>query len=134
MKRSRLSARGFTLVEVLFGLLILTVIITTSLAIFFERERRLRFAEETILVWQAIANEAEIRRHVPYRDLDPGSEEPFVSDLSILGGLVRPQGSVRVEQVGPGVKRVHLTVSWLDESRSVRTAIMRADTGGGELW
>ena len=119
--------------EVLFGLLILTIIVTSSLAVFFERERRLQFAEETILVWQALANEAEARRHVAFRNLNVGQEEVFASDTVILDRLNGAEGRVRVEEVGPGVRRVRMRVTWLDGTRSIETEIMRTDTGGGTL-
>ena len=63
--------RGFSLVELLFGLLILTIVITTSLAMFTERTKRLRQANETILVYQALANEAELQRRDTFDDLVP---------------------------------------------------------------
>jgi prepilin-type N-terminal cleavage/methylation domain-containing protein len=48
--------RGFTLIETLVGLLILAFILTTSLTVFVERQRRLRHADETIAAYQALAN------------------------------------------------------------------------------
>ena len=44
------KARGFSLVEVLVGLLILTIVITTTIVMFTDRQRHLRQANETILV------------------------------------------------------------------------------------
>ena len=52
--------RGFSLVEVLVGLLILTIVITTTIVMFTERHRRLRQANETILAYQALSNEVAI--------------------------------------------------------------------------
>ena len=48
--------RGFSLVEVLVGLLVLTIVITTTIVIFTERNKRLKQANETILAYQALAN------------------------------------------------------------------------------
>ena len=56
--------RGFSLVEVLVGLLILTIVITTTIVMFTERHRRLRQANETILAYQALSNEVEIWRRI----------------------------------------------------------------------
>lgn len=125
---------GFSLVEVLAGLLILTLVITTSLAILFERERRLRRAEETVLVWQVMANEVEHLRHVPYGSLTPGTEHSFETDLALLGSFDRLETSVRIEQESPMAKKLSLRVTWGAEPRTAAVAIHRVDTGGGNLW
>ena len=58
--------RGFTLIEVLIALLILAVVITTTLLVFVERTRRLQDATETILAYQALSNEGEVRRRIKH--------------------------------------------------------------------
>ncbi|HUO85047.1 MAG TPA: prepilin-type N-terminal cleavage/methylation domain-containing protein [Thermoanaerobaculia bacterium] len=125
---------GFSLVEVLAGLLILCLIITTSIGIFFERERRLQQARELVLVWQAIANEAEIRRHVSYHSLVPGEQTGFVSDTALLITLEGATPSVSVEEIEPGVRVLHLAITWSGGQRSADASIIRTDTGGGNLW
>ena len=62
--------RGFSLIEVLAALLVLAIVITTTMAMFVERQKRMQAANETILAYQAIANEIEYRRRVPYAELD----------------------------------------------------------------
>ena len=131
MNRDRQA--GFTLIEVLAGLLILSLVLTTSLAVFFERERRLKQAEETILVWQVLANETELRRHVSFSSLEPGSDSPFMSDLTLLSPLRGVRTNVRVEAVGPGLKRLHLDVTW-EPDRRAELQIHRTDLKGGKLW
>src|SRR5207247_9854005 len=64
------KSRGFTLIEVLVALLILTIVITTTIAMFVERHKRLRQANETILAYQALSNEAEIWRRIGFGQLD----------------------------------------------------------------
>ncbi|MEA2489261.1 MAG: hypothetical protein QOH21_1053, partial [Acidobacteriota bacterium] len=51
--------RGFSLTEVLVALLILTLVITSSLVVFVERNRRMQQASELVLAYQALSNEAE---------------------------------------------------------------------------
>jgi len=126
--------RGFSLVEVLAGLVILTLVITTSLAIIFERERRLMRAEESILVWQVLANETEYLRHVSYGSLVPGTERSFETDLTLLGSLQNVLAVVRVEQLSPAVKKLTLRLEWGEQRRSASVTIRRVDTGGGNLW
>jgi prepilin-type N-terminal cleavage/methylation domain-containing protein len=133
MTRTVGGARGFTLVEVLVGLLILTLIVTTSLAVFYDHTRRVRQAEEVVMVWQAISNEAEILRFRPWQALQPGKSHPFDGDLSILARLRDVTTSVEVDQEEPHVRTVSLTVEWGDGKRAEAT-IVRTDTGGGNLW
>ena len=135
MKRSR---RGFSLVEVLFALVVLTIVITTSLAIFVERNRRLGQATETILAWQALSNESELRRRIDYGDLDPAAAAfppTFLSSTDILHPLEPYAATVTVSPPKPGgLKVVTMSVRWAGGKRVARLEIVRADTGGSNLW
>ena len=124
---------GFTLVEVLVALLILTLIITMSLAAFVERNNRLRQASEIILAYQALSNEAEYRRRIDFNELETSSVE-FVSDTAVLAPLTPYGTAVRVEQTQRGVKNVTLTVRWHNGAREAKLALVRVDTGGTNLW
>ena len=124
--------RGFTLIELLFALLILTVIITTSLAVFVERTRRLAQASDIMLVWQVLANEAEIVRRVHYANLD--SVTGFTTDLTLLRPLKGRQTEVHVGTISPGIRRVTLTIRWDYGEREATLFVYRVDTGGGTLW
>ncbi len=125
--------RGFTLVETLIALLILTVVITTSLAVFYDREKRLKTADELVLVYQVLANEVEAQRHVPFSQVRSGD---FVSDTQLLGSLAPTTSSVLVEVPKAGIKKVFLRVGWNQGRSSARLAIFRTDVNGrGEgLW
>ncbi len=129
----RANPRGFTLVETLVAILIMTVVVMTSMAAFLERNRRLQQASETILAYQALANEAEYRRRMPFAGLE---QQPagFVSDTSLLQPLVPYTTSVAVQQTQQGVKNVTLTILWKDGLRQARLAVVRVDTGGSGLW
>jgi prepilin-type N-terminal cleavage/methylation domain-containing protein len=68
--------RGVSMAELLAALLILGIVITTTIAMFAERQARLRDASETILAWQALSNEAEIWRRIDFASLDTTSPSP----------------------------------------------------------
>ncbi|HEY5611737.1 MAG TPA: type II secretion system protein [Thermoanaerobaculia bacterium] len=126
--------RGFTLIEVLFGLAILGLVITTSLAVFYERERRLRAAEETIVAYQILANEAEVQRQVPYSQLTPDETMPFASDPLMIARLRNATVEASVEQTHFAYKTVRLTIRWNDGARTATLSVIRSNTGGSNLW
>ncbi len=125
--------RGFTLIEVLVAVLILGVVITTTLAVFVDRTRRLQQATETILAWQALANETEVRRRIDFAELD-SSPPTFMSETSILAPLAPFSTTVTVTGTTPDVKNVVMTIRWRGGRRTARLAIVRTDTGGSNLW
>lgn len=125
-------SRGFSLIEVLVGLLILTIVITTTIVMFTDRQRRLQQANETILAYQALSNEAEVWRRIAFSQLD--SEAPrFQSDTSLLAPLAPYTTAVRVDTARPDVKNVTLTVRWRN-AQEAKLSIVRVDTGGSGLW
>jgi len=132
--------RGYSLPEVLVALVILAIVITTTIAMFARRQQYLRESSETILVWQAIWNEAEILRRTDWKDIK--SQPAFVSDTSILTPLNPFVTKVEVAPSAddPNVKNATLTVLWeFDDQhkiykRNAHLSILRSDTGGSNLW
>ncbi|MDQ6800850.1 MAG: prepilin-type N-terminal cleavage/methylation domain-containing protein [Acidobacteriota bacterium] len=127
------KSRGFTLIEVLVALLILTIVITTTIAMFVERRSRLRQANETILAYQALSNEAEIWRRIGFGQLD-AQPMTFQSDTAILGPLAPFATTVHVDTPRADVKSVTFTIRWANAQRTAKLSIVRADTGGNGLW
>jgi prepilin-type N-terminal cleavage/methylation domain-containing protein len=125
--------RGFSLIEVLAALLILGLVITTTLAVFIERTRRLRQAAETLLAYQALANETEVRRRLNFAALD-ASSPTFLSDTTILAPLAPFTTSVAITQTSPELKNVVMSIQWSGGKRVAKLSIVRADTGGTNLW
>lgn len=123
--------RGFSLIEVLFALLILTFVITTTLVMFVERQRRLQTANETILAYQVLANETEAQRRVAWNALADGT---FATPTTLLRPLGPFRTSVRIERTSPYLKKVTMAIEWRDGARRAELAVMRADTGGTNLW
>lgn len=130
--RSMRSQRGLTLVEVLVAILILTVVITSSLMAFIERNRQLQQASEIVLAYQALANEAEYLRRTDYADLEASDE--FESETDVLEPLKPFATIIAVEEVRPGVKNVEMTIRWREGKRNAKLALIRVDTGGTNLW
>ena len=127
------KSRGFSLIEVLVGLLILTIVITTTITMFAERQRRLRQANETILAYQALSNEAEIWRRINFGSLDT-QPTVFLSDTAILAPLTPFSTSVRVDTARADVKNVTFTIRWDNARHLAKLSIVRVDTGGSALW
>jgi prepilin-type N-terminal cleavage/methylation domain-containing protein len=126
------NERGFSLVEVLAALAIVTFVITTSLYAFLERNKRLQQASEIILAYQALANEAEYWRRVDYAALAPSNT--FLSDTAVLEPLAPSGTVVTIDDVKPGVKNVTLTIRWRNGQREAKLGVVRVKTGGGSLW
>src|SRR5258706_615532 len=94
MRRSR----GFSMAEVLVALAILAIVITTTIAMFAERTKRLREASETIIAYQALSNEAEHWRRMAFTAIDDQAQQKFQStDLSVLTPLAPYSTSVKVD-------------------------------------
>lgn len=125
--------RGFSLIEVLAALLILTLVITMSLAAFVERRKRQRQASEIVLAYQALANEAEYRRRIDFGALDSASPN-FISDTALLAPLAPYGATVSVVRTSSHVKNVTMTVRWMNGAREAKLALVRVDTGGTNLW
>lgn len=125
--------RGFSLVEVMAALLILTIVITTSLLAFLERNKRLQQASEIVLAYQALANEAEYQRRHPYNMAGTVSTK-FVSNTDLLAPLDPYITAVKVDVVQPGVKQVTLTIRWRNGEREAKLGVVRVDTGSNPLW
>ena len=132
MARMR-DQRGFSLPEVMAALLILTFVITVSFTAFLERNRRLQQASEIMLAWQALANEAEYQRRVPYDEL--GDNEEFESETAVLAPLKPFTTSITAEEGDqPGVTWVTMSIEWRNGDRSEELTLIRVDTGGTALW
>lgn len=125
--------RGFSLIEILVAILILTLVITFSLAAFVERTSRLQQASEIVLAYQALANEAEYRRRISFSSLEGASPE-FLSDTILLKPLEPFSTIVTVTQGKPGVKNVLMTIRWRNGERQAKLELVRGDTGGTNLW
>jgi prepilin-type N-terminal cleavage/methylation domain-containing protein len=125
--------RGFSFPEVLVALLVLSIVLTVSMTAFVERNRRMKQARETIIAYQALANEAEYWRRVPFSSLKDDLD--FRSDPEILEPLGVNGTAIKVEDTKTaGVKNVTLSIRWDEGKRVARLTLVRVDTKGGALW
>jgi len=125
--------RGFSLVEVLVAVLIITVVVLTSLAVFTERQRRMRTANETILTYQVLANEAEVRRRISFDQLET-AQGTFMSDTSLLSPLQPYTTEVIVDRKSTAQKNLTLSIHWRNGQRTASLLLIRTSTGGSNLW
>jgi hypothetical protein len=115
-------------------LAILAIVITTTIAMFAERTKRLREASETIAAYQVLSNEAEYWRRMDFTTIDDPSQQKFqCPDLSVLTPLAPYTTAVKVDAPQADVRNVTLTIRWA-ANREARLAIARASTGGSGLW
>ena len=122
---------GFTLIEVVFALAILSFVLLATVLTLAARKEGDRRAEQQMRIWQVIENEAEMRRFTPYASLKHGAELPFESDLAILEGL-EAEARVRVEETVPNLKVVTIEVVY--GGRRASLDVYRAQTGRGSLF
>jgi prepilin-type N-terminal cleavage/methylation domain-containing protein len=127
------NQRGFSLLEILAALLILTVVITVSFTAFYERTRRLQQAAEIVLAYQALSNEAEYRRRIEFDELK--TELKFRSSTEILAPLAPYEAVVTVpKQTQPGIRNVTMKIRWRNGEREARLTLVRTKTGATNLW
>jgi prepilin-type N-terminal cleavage/methylation domain-containing protein len=131
------AQRGFSLVEVLAALFVLTIVITTTLGMFVQRKKHLKNAAETIIVYQAFANEIELWRRFDFAGLeDKAADGTFYCDATILQPLRPYETKIDVKATSPTTKNVKLTITWGDKKapRSASINVVRCNTGGTNLW
>jgi prepilin-type N-terminal cleavage/methylation domain-containing protein len=128
---------GFALVEVLVAVAILGLVIATSLTVFFGRQKRLKQAADTIAAYQALANEAEVQRHLSYESLESAGYFQSLIDstgnerLGALDQLKNVTVATEVEVLTPVVKEVRMSVLWGEKrEHSARMSIIRTPAGG----
>ena len=114
-------------------MLILSFIITTTIYMFTQRNQHLREANETILAYQVLANEAEVWRRINFADLE-GRAPNFQTDTALRAARAPFTTAAKVEKPRPDVKQVTLTIRWMNGKRQARLALVRVDTGGTNLW
>jgi prepilin-type N-terminal cleavage/methylation domain-containing protein len=132
------AQRGFSLVEVLAALFVLTIVVTTTLGMFVERRKHMKNANETILAYQGLANEVEVWRHFSFGELENRAKvaDGFYADMSILQPLKPFKTTVELKKTNANTANIHLMIAWGDgkTSRTAAIDVVRTNTGGSNLW
>lgn len=129
------NERGFSFAEVLVALLILAVVITTTLVMFTERQRRMRLAKETIISYQVLANEVEFWRRQPLAFIDDTSNQQFQTPTTLLAPLAPFVTLVQVARTNDDVRQVTFIIRWESGKREAKLSIARVNIGGPDpLW
>lgn len=123
--------RGYSLIELMAAFAILSLVITITLMAFMERGRRLKQASDLIRVYQCLANEAELVRRLPYKEV---RDAKFASDTSLLAPLGSFEAEIEVVPAPPHRKRVTLHILWQQGKKEAKLGLIRTDTGGQNLW
>jgi prepilin-type N-terminal cleavage/methylation domain-containing protein len=129
------NERGFSLIEVLVALLILAIVITTTIAMFGERQKRMRQANEMMLAYQVLANEVEYWRRISLTDIDDTNKQKFQTDMTLIQPLAPYVTTVKVDKTNDDVRQVTLSIKWDSGKREAKLSIARVNTGGANpLW
>jgi prepilin-type N-terminal cleavage/methylation domain-containing protein len=125
--------RGYSLIELMVALAILAIIITTTLAAFMYRERRMTQASNLIRAYQCLANEAEYVRRLPF---DAVRSASFGTDTKVLAPLAPLSAEIEVVEAGADRKNVTLVIRWQEAKRDkeAKLGLIRTRTGGQNLW
>jgi len=125
--------RGYSLIELMVAMAILAIIITTTLAAFMYRERRMKQAGNLIRAYQCLANEAEYVRRLPFDDVRSAS---FGTDTTVLAPLAPSFAGIEVVEAGTDRKNVTLVIRWQEARRDkeAKLGLIRTKTGGQNLW
>lgn len=129
--------RGFSLIELIFALIVLTIVIMTTLTMFAERSRRLQQAGEMMIAYQALSNQAELVRRMNYPALDKfaeTAEDEFDVSASLLAVLSPYTTNIEIDVIRPEVKRVTMIIRWSKPERVASLELIRVDTGASNLW
>ena len=124
------NERGFSLIEVLVALLILAIVITTTIAMFGERQKRMRQANETMLAYQVLANEVEFWRRKTFSFIDNTDNQKFQTDPTLIQPLAPYVATVRVDKTNDDVRQVTFSIKWDSGNREAKLSIARVNTGG----
>jgi Tfp pilus assembly protein PilV len=129
------NERGISLVEILVALLILTIVITTTIVMFADRQKRIKQAAELMRAYQVLGNEAEFWRRMPYDHGDTKSNRVFMSRTEQLLEPMKPYTTdVKVVATSADVREITFTISWENGKKEASLGLVRTNTGGNSLW
>jgi prepilin-type N-terminal cleavage/methylation domain-containing protein len=129
------NERGFSMIEILVALLVLAIVITTTIAMFAERQKRMRQANETMVAYQVLANEVEYWRRQPLGWIDVPDNQHFWMSTALLTQMAPYTTKVTVDKTNDDVRQVTFKITWQKGAKEAHLSIARVNTGGSNpLW
>ncbi len=120
---------GFTLIEVLVTLLILTVVLTALLSCFIQGFDILTRMKQMTIATQSIQKELESIRSLPYSDI-LSLDDAFTNDN--LTYLENSSGIINLEDsVGSEIKKLTVSLTWTYRGRQLRKEVVTYITKKG---
>lgn len=109
---------GFTILELVCALFILSTGLFGVITMYHFGITKMRTLHEYGIAMQAIENELETLRALPFAALEDAAQAPFTSDPDALNLLVNAAASVAIAKpldAPQGLKRVTVRVRWTGE-------------------
>jgi hypothetical protein len=131
----RNEAAGFTLLEIIAAFTVATVGIFGALQVHLWTMDSMRAMREDNIALQAVANELETLKALPFEALVPGPGQAFRSDMAPLEALHLASPAVTITPAeAPGLVEVKAEVRWVGEhgrriERSLSTLIAARGSG-----
>ena len=119
-KANRLPKRdaGFSLIELTCALFIVTLGVFGIIQMYLVGMDKTRAVNEYAVAFQALNNEIETLRALPFEAFEEGKDLPFRSETPALERLVHARGTVTVVDrtaETPGLKQVRARLRWTGE-------------------
>ena len=119
---------GFSLIEITTALFVLIVGLFGVFQLFHFGIGKMRVIDESAIAQQAVQNELETLRAIPYAQLEDGARG-FAAQDPALQSLVHAEGTITIASAEiSGLKRVDIALRWVTQNgrvaeRSVTTLI-----------
>jgi prepilin-type N-terminal cleavage/methylation domain-containing protein len=134
-KREKKKEEGFTLIEVLITMMILSGVMTALLSCFIYGLNIISRMKQTALATQIIQEQLEDIRDMTYDDivsLGSSFDNAGFEQLSTWGGCEGASGGVAVESsLGDDIKKITVTVQWTYRGRAQREDLVTFITREG---
>lgn len=120
MTKRATAREGFSLIEISTALFILIVGLFGVFQLFHFGIGKLGAIDESAIAMQAVQNELETIRAVPFAQLQDG-EHAFVTQDPALERLVKPTGTVTIVSTAEpaGLKRADISLRWVTQNGRV---------------
>jgi prepilin-type N-terminal cleavage/methylation domain-containing protein len=130
--------RGFSLIEVLMAIVLITVGLSSVYYLVAVSIDSNNFSKDTNLAYQAANEQMEHLRQMPYASLLIGNTTFTASTASSMSQLLNAQGTVAINSAGANLKKITLTVEWTRKGpgrdQNIKLTTLVARYGLNEKW